>query len=777
MKKAFTFIAAVALMASASFAQSELRPIKSAKSASMVKKATAERMIKSVPTKDAGDTISQFPWTEGFEDTNAARASWIFNTYNTTCGNNGIGVSYTTQGSNAHQGHGCLWLDYTDSTEAANQWAISPVFALPSSDLALVLSWYAYTNLWKTIESKYEIRLSSGSTDTADFTTVLYSETSSYKVYKKHYIDLTQYAGQNVRIAIVHRSGADCNAMMIDDLRIGGWWAPEVTLQGPTNIVLGNSATFTASSEFAEASYAWNVDGETQSTIENTLNFTFATEGEHTVVVAGTCHDVTGYDTLHVNVTDCSKAITVTPWLEDFDGATDCWNFLFRGKDTVYTYSGQSYAHSGNNFVVFGSDSAAGGNSYAISPIVTLPAGTSYLTYYAILNDRDGVKNHLKVYVSTNASTDTASFTMVYDDNTIDEYGYTRRTIDMSSYAGQTVRVAFRNVSDAGKSYYIQLDDVRIGNAMAPDLALYGDAKVRANEVCTIIAVSEETTVAWTVDGTAQSTTGSTLAYTFTTAGNHTVSATVTNAAGLSATQTLDIVAVDCRAQSLPYVVDFTSVYDAEEGFDICWENINEGWAVGTLETGDVIAYSEALFWGILPLDPDNWLVTPALTMPESGSYKVAFDIIGYNDHYSVYVIQGSDTTSIFSETLPETSSDFVHRTAAIPANVTGDFKVAIRHHNSLDGYELLLKNFKVIGVNAINEVADVNVSIYPNPASDKLNVEGDGIQKVEMFDVNGRSVLTSQKGQIDLSSLTNGVYVVRVTTDNAIRTEKIVKK
>ena len=48
----------------------------------------------------------------------------------------------------------------------------------------------------------------------------------------------------------------------------------------------------------------------------------------------------------------------------------------------------------------------------------------------------------------------------------------------------------------------------------------------------------------------------------------------------------------------------------------------------------------------------------------------------------------------------------------------------------------------------------------------------------VEMFDVNGRNVLTTlQAGQIDLSSLANGVYVVRVTAAEGICTEKIVKK
>jgi hypothetical protein len=58
------------------------------------------------------------------------------------------------------------------------------------------------------------------------------------------------------------------------------------------------------------------------------------------------------------------------------------------------------------------------------------------------------------------------------------------------------------------------------------------------------------------------------------------------------------------------------------------------------------------------------------------------------------------------------------------------------------------------------------------------LNIAGDNIQKVEVIDINGRTVLSNDRaGQLDMSNLTEGVYMVRVISANGIHTQKVVKK
>lgn len=68
-------------------------------------------------------------------------------------------------------------------------------------------------------------------------------------------------------------------------------------------------------------------------------------------------------------------------------------------------------------------------------------------------------------------------------------------------------------------------------------------------------------------------------------------------------------------------------------------------------------------------------------------------------------------------------------------------------------------------------------ITIYPNPASEVLNIASrHKIQNVEMFDVLGKSVKhIAHSKSIDVSNLKTGVYFVKVLTDIAQHTKKVV--
>lgn len=70
---------------------------------------------------------------------------------------------------------------------------------------------------------------------------------------------------------------------------------------------------------------------------------------------------------------------------------------------------------------------------------------------------------------------------------------------------------------------------------------------------------------------------------------------------------------------------------------------------------------------------------------------------------------------------------------------------------------------------------------LYPNPVKDELNIlSKTEIKNVSVYNVSGQSVLNSRSNSknISTSSLTSGVYMVRVELANGqIETFKIVKK
>lgn len=78
----------------------------------------------------------------------------------------------------------------------------------------------------------------------------------------------------------------------------------------------------------------------------------------------------------------------------------------------------------------------------------------------------------------------------------------------------------------------------------------------------------------------------------------------------------------------------------------------------------------------------------------------------------------------------------------------------------------------------AIEENLD-ELSIYPNPANSMLNIQSSTqIQSVELFNIQGQLVIKEGNvNQINVSSLTNGVYMIRIATDNGVKVQKFVKE
>ena len=80
---------------------------------------------------------------------------------------------------------------------------------------------------------------------------------------------------------------------------------------------------------------------------------------------------------------------------------------------------------------------------------------------------------------------------------------------------------------------------------------------------------------------------------------------------------------------------------------------------------------------------------------------------------------------------------------------------------------------------NAVCNTTDVaetisNLSIYPNPVKDVLTIEGSYIS-VDIIDVSGKLVLSSEYIKtINVKSLSNGVYMLNIKTENGIAVKKI---
>jgi hypothetical protein len=68
---------------------------------------------------------------------------------------------------------------------------------------------------------------------------------------------------------------------------------------------------------------------------------------------------------------------------------------------------------------------------------------------------------------------------------------------------------------------------------------------------------------------------------------------------------------------------------------------------------------------------------------------------------------------------------------------------------------------------------------MHPNPASNLLKIEMDGeIKSVEIYSLLGQKLLTTIAKEVNVSSLSKGIYMVRVEDEKGgVATKKIVKE
>ena len=80
-----------------------------------------------------------------------------------------------------------------------------------------------------------------------------------------------------------------------------------------------------------------------------------------------------------------------------------------------------------------------------------------------------------------------------------------------------------------------------------------------------------------------------------------------------------------------------------------------------------------------------------------------------------------------------------------------------------------------------INKPTENEVNIYPNPANEKIEIEGLQAGQVEIINFQGKVVkninLTMDITTIDISKLSSGVYSMRIKTDDGIIVKKLIKQ
>ena len=126
-----------------------------------------------------------------------------------------------------------------------------------------------------------------------------------------------------------------------------------------------------------------------------------------------------------------------------------------------------------------------------------------------------------------------------------------------------------------------------------------------------------------------------------------------------------------------------------------------------------------------------------------------------------------------------------------IPANASlGETRMRVRMHDSSIGGNTTpcgtstygqVEDYTIAVTLGVSDNAKKALRVYPNPVVDVLNIEGEKLSSVAVYDLSGKAVSThtlkAVKNQINLSKLTPGAYVVKVETEAGSETVKVIKK
>jgi len=144
------------------------------------------------------------------------------------------------------------------------------------------------------------------------------------------------------------------------------------------------------------------------------------------------------------------------------------------------------------------------------------------------------------------------------------------------------------------------------------------------------------------------------------------------------------------------------------------------------------------------------------------------------------YILNGDDKFTGSQEKILQTSYPQTPYTFSfdVPDGTTG---IQFQLPCGQDIGTYYFDNFSVTQETLSKKDLSQNINVYPNPVSNKLYIQKDvSVVAVSLYDINGKKIksLDGQKNEYDLSFLKNGIYFIKIMTENNLFcTKSIIKR
>jgi L-rhamnose mutarotase len=148
----------------------------------------------------------------------------------------------------------------------------------------------------------------------------------------------------------------------------------------------------------------------------------------------------------------------------------------------------------------------------------------------------------------------------------------------------------------------------------------------------------------------------------------------------------------------------------------------------------------------------------------------------GFSISGSTTIVSGGSTTLSVTPTNPQWG--YLWSTGATTSSITVSPTETTTYYVTVTNGPCEISSWKTVNVTTgVNEWGDGIVSLYPNPTTGIVNIDAEGIESVEVMDMSGRVIMTSNENSVNISDLSNGVYMFRINTNAGSSLQKVVKK
>lgn len=223
------------------------------------------------------------------------------------------------------------------------------------------------------------------------------------------------------------------------------------------------------------------------------------------------------------------------------------------------------------------------------------------------------------------------------------------------------------------------------------------------------------------------------------------------------------------------------------DGDGYCWQ-MRQNW--GNNENPYSVTSASYDDLNEIPLDPKNYLVSPyKLDCEEIAFIACAQDITHPAEHFGVAVSTESNTNvddfvMVWEEDMTAKAAGSWHYYSVDLREYQGqDIYVAIVHFACTNQFMLNIDDVTLYRTyDQVPESAAATLTVYPNPAADRVMVESDAtVEHYELYDMKGALLRHAAVGQsefvIDLETLPAGTYLLKTVTESAVLTRRFVKR